>query len=99
MADYTTGGKFTLTTSEVREGYSQAYLGDGSLVDQETVAAENRGDFDRWLAAHDAEVARKAAEKGWDEGQGAGTVAAINFTPLPPNPYRAEQIGENRGND
>lgn len=24
--------------------------------------------FDRWLAAHDAEVRRQAAEEAWDEG-------------------------------
>lgn len=32
-----------------------------------------------------------ALERAWDEGQGAGTVAAINFTPLEPNPYRAKR--------
>ena len=33
----------------------------------------------------DLDVIRAEA---WDEGQGAGTVAALNFTPLEPNPYR-----------
>jgi hypothetical protein len=33
--------------------------------------------------------ANKVAADAWDEGQGEGTVAALNFTPLPPNPYRA----------
>ena len=41
----------------------------------------------RWLAEHD----RQVAEKAWDEGQGEGVVAAINHTPLLPNPYRTAE--------
>lgn len=33
--------------------------------------AESTAEFDRWLARHDAEVERAAAEKAWDEGYGA----------------------------
>ncbi len=38
-----------------------------------------------------AEHDRQVAEKAWDEGQGEGVVAAINHTPLPPNPYRTTE--------
>ena len=63
-------------------------------------------EHDYWLEAHDAEVARKAAEKAFDEGQKSGMRFADRAAkaeqigrpdlpgPLSPNPYRAEQIGK-----
>lgn len=44
--------------------------------------------FDRWLAAHDAQIAADAWEEGWNAG-----VDDANFGPRPKtgNPYRKEQ--------
>lgn len=53
---------YTPTTEEVRRGFGEAFTGDGSIVDQDAVAAENRAEFDRWLAAHDAEVRAEGVE-------------------------------------
>lgn len=54
MSDYTP------TTEEVREDYA---LGRNEVVGAGWYD-QHRAEFDRWLAAHDAEVASKA----WDEG-------------------------------
>lgn len=55
-------------------------------------------EFDRWLAAHDAEVKAEA----WDEGWNSGTSRAMRrmsdepTLPLKPtNPYRAAEIADN----
>ena len=44
--------------------------------------------YDRWLAAHDAEVARAAAEQAWDEGHRAEEAGFCIDT----NPYRADRL-------
>ena len=49
--------------------------------------AGDRASFRRWLSERD----RQVAERAWDDGQGEGVVAAINHTPLPPNPYRTAE--------
>ncbi len=56
MSDYTP------TTENIRSCYVYATEGyDGGLAIPEQ---QSKAEFDRWLAAHDAEVASKA----WDEG-------------------------------
>lgn len=70
-----TEADYTPTTATVRDCYMSLARGRGTFV---------LAEFDRWLAS----VQREAAANAWDEGQGAGTVAAVNFTPLEPNPYR-----------
>ena len=58
--------EYTPTTSEVREQFARGarggYGGSAEAGAHRRVAAQNK--FDRWLAAHDREV----AEKAWDEG-------------------------------
>ncbi len=80
------------TANEIRDGYAMNEFGE---VNDHWAA-----DFDRWIFAHDAEVARKAAEVAWEIG-GADHMARVNALtdmgpdyPIPVNPYRAEQIGE-----
>lgn len=53
--------EYTPTTDEVRDGFSNAYLGDGSYTAVEKVIERQESEFDRWLAAHDADV-RKPLE-------------------------------------
>ena len=57
MSDYTP------TTKEVREDYA---LGRNEVVGAGWYD-QHRAEFDRWLAAHDAEVTAKALERGVDE--------------------------------
>lgn len=46
-------------------------------------AREFRGGTEECILAY----GRLVATVAWAEGQGAGTVAAVNGTPLEPNPY------------
>lgn len=48
--------EYTPTTEEVREGFGEAFVGDGSMVDPDDVRRENKIEFDRWLEQHDREV-------------------------------------------
>ena len=54
--------KYAPTTGEVRRRYAYARSGKPGHKNQGAVA-----EFDRWLAAHDAEVTAKALERGVDE--------------------------------
>lgn len=54
MTDNDIEAAYTPTTTEVRERF---WIDDGGISDPADAAA-----FDRWLAAHDAEVAAKALE-------------------------------------
>ena len=56
------------TTEEVREGFGEAFVGDGSMVDPDDVRRENKIEFDRWLAEHD----RQVAERVWREAYYTG---------------------------
>lgn len=51
---------------------------------------------DAWLAAHDAEVARAAAEKAWDEGRSAAVNSHPSWWPTLTNPYRNPEPQEPR---
>lgn len=73
--------KYTPTADEVRD----AFAGKGKGYANSSHYERQGSEFDRWLDEHDRQVKAEA----WEEGQDEGTVAAINFTPLPPNPYRA----------
>lgn len=57
MSDYTP------TTEEVREDYA---IGRNEVIGAGWYSL-HRAEFDRWLAAHDAEVTAKALERGVDE--------------------------------
>ena len=93
---------YTPTTEAVREAYLMGERTPPYIVNDGPICAQ----FDRWLAAHDAEVARAAAEKAWDEGQKSGmrytdrmrAAYEIGRPELPgppsPNPYRLEQNDE-----
>lgn len=61
------GDEYTPTTDEIRRDWVQLSADAYSLVtdDADEVAV---AEFDRWLEAHDREV----AEKAWDEGQKSG---------------------------
>ena len=54
--------KYAPTTGEVRRRYAYARSGKPGHKNQGAVA-----EFDRWLAAHDAEVAAKALEDAADQ--------------------------------
>lgn len=89
--------EFTPTTAEVRERFI-----DGFPMDTWVVArAELGADFDRWLAAHDAEVARKALTDAAETfmarlPDGTSNGRAYNsYTVAEMLRTRAEQIGEN----
>lgn len=73
-------------TQDVKNCYVFAGAGpDGSTVKPARVL---RHEFDRWLEAHDREVAAKA----WDEGCDACEefVDGPDWAPAPTNPYRAD---------
>ena len=53
---------YTPNTQEVRHAFGEAFVGDGSMFDIEEVSKENRAQFDRWLAAHNSQVAADALE-------------------------------------
>ncbi len=69
--------EYTPTTAEVRDGYGDSNLGDGSHADPRIVREQNLAEFDRWLTTIKAEA--------WDEA-----INAIQWTtPEPPdNPHR-----------
>ena len=82
-----TGDEYTPTTEHIREyveigGEPRPWLPPTPDEDAKRAAA-----FDRWLAAHDAQV----AEKAWDGGAKAGFGASPILTRgqlLATNPYR-----------
>lgn len=83
------------TTDEIR--YQFAHTGWPWMVEQQEEV------FDAWLAAHDAEVAREAAEKGWREGAMSTEAFYLSrdphrregdVLPIPANPYRKEASDE-----
>ena len=51
--------------------------------------------FKRWLAAHDAEVAREAAAQHWDEGHDAGFYAREKWLPLGEGRDASESTAQN----
>lgn len=61
--------EYTPTTEEVRSSFASNQFVQRGEFEFELLAEDEAGaEFDRWLAAHDAEVAAKA----WDEGHDAG---------------------------
>lgn len=83
--------EYTPTTEDVRDAYTHGaallppYYSDGF----QAALAGRRAEFDRWLAAHDREVAARA----WDEGYEAGRENALAEpgSGIPgSNPYRVE---------
>lgn len=55
------------TTADIRAGFIECGLGDGSYLDQDDVRALNASEFDAWLKSHDAEVERAAAARALEE--------------------------------
>ena len=47
---------YTPSLERVRDGFAHSYLGDGSEADPRQVVAEQYGQFDRWIARHDAAI-------------------------------------------
>ena len=81
---------YTPTDASVRESFMYAQLSGRGLDTNQigTSTTVNLSEkYDRWLSERD----RQVAECAWDDGQGEGVVAAINHTPLPPNPYRTAE--------
>lgn len=76
MSDYTPD------TDEVKIHYAYPYRDD--LKDTK------RAEFDRWLAAHDREVAAKAWAEGYDAGLGDGYDPGLGYGPevSAKNPYK-----------
>lgn len=54
--------EYTPTTDEVQDYYVHGQFADPEMSEQEHVEA-----FNRWLAAHDAEVGRAAAARALEE--------------------------------
>lgn len=78
--------RYTPTTAHVRDSYIQ-----GQRQAFIASAGEHAEEFDRWLAAHDAEVAAKA----WEEGYHRGNMYALdepwdNRNHISRNPYRQD---------
>ena len=94
--------EYTPTTDEVRERFALveivAWNDDTRRNErQRRVAEKLLKRFDRWLASHDAEVARDAGERSWDEGYIAASAEAndggcVDFTEDADNPYRADRL-------
>ena len=80
--------EYTPTTEEVRHDYvSLDYPEGGYDYDTEAEEKVRAVDFDRWLAAHDAQMRADA----WDEGHERGWMDGVeNAEPASPNPYRKE---------
>lgn len=73
----------TPTTDEIRE-----YVAYGDWGTEEHPVEE----FDRWLAKHDAEVERAAAEKAWQEGHDSSCIDWDHVCKAThPNPHRREE--------
>lgn len=69
--------EYTPTTEEVREAWNAAVVEGaaprGALVDSDWGdQAKTDAQFDRWLAARDAERDRQVAERAWAEGYRQG---------------------------
>ena len=58
---------YTPTDDDIAVAYEH-WGTSGDDWNYEQLKAQNRAEYSRWLIAHDAEVARVAAEKAWDEG-------------------------------
>lgn len=97
--------EYTPTTEEVKDTHRRGVSGDR----YPTRNGERRNpdaEFDRWLAARDAERDRQVAERAWDEGRRA-QIAHVDewvaaqipnsvdggYSPLV-NPYRKEATGD-----
>ena len=84
------GVEYTPTTAQVRSHYvgsvDEYGTRDGYALDLEEAGSA----FDRWLAAHDREVAERAWESGLNTGIGFKTAMDIlgPDAPEPTNPYR-----------
>lgn len=88
---------YTPTTEDVRKRYSGPFGGDmvaittvdkldsGAALDWRLARDVEAEAFDRWLAAHDREV----AERAWDECMAALDAAFGTEAPWPLNPYRS----------
>lgn len=73
--------KWTPSTAEVRAAYASDELGDLFKV------LESKREFDRWLEAHDREVAAESWEEGFRNGR-AKAEYGIYTNRLERNPYK-----------
>lgn len=84
----------TPSTREIKRVYSLAPvdLAGCNHTNENPAHAENL--FDQWLAAHDAEVAAGAWEKGVNTGIGYKTAMDTlgGSAPEPPNPYTTKEV-------
>lgn len=80
--------EYTPTTEQVREAYSlDPYIDYYDPVNAGALHAQARRDFDRWLAAHDRETARKAWDEAADTYERDALIGWATDTP-PSNPYK-----------
>ena len=91
MSDYTP------TTDEVRDRYAVSLFHTEHRLDGHVHDSVSDGDpeFERWLAAHDQEVAARAWDEGFDAGEkDAWDVDVTNESHVcTPNPYRSRSEG------
>jgi hypothetical protein len=52
--------EYTPTGSDIKSSYIEGSIGDGSVTNQDDDRLEASADFDRWLAAHDAQIRAEA---------------------------------------
>ena len=75
--------EYTPTTEKVKQAYSG--LHEKNYYDFD--ATQREENFDRWLAAHDAQIRAEA----WTEGRQRGWMDGVgNAESASPNPYRKE---------
>jgi hypothetical protein len=48
--------EYTPTGSDIKSSYIEGSIGDGSVTNQDDDRLGASADFDRWLAAHDAQI-------------------------------------------
>ncbi|UXO93877.1 hypothetical protein Pan2_58 [Pseudanabaena phage Pan2] len=91
--------EYTPTTEEVREAFvshgESAWFPTADSYDEWKDAGGAEGEFDRWLAERD----RQVAERAWDEGarhvyEGGKCSFARDGDPCPYNPYRKESTAD-----
>lgn len=78
--------EYTPTDTEIKDGYVHSFCSANNTNYWWHFKEIGEGDFDRWLAAHDAQIRAEAWEEGriaeHDEANGWGDAI---------NPYRKEQ--------
>ena len=82
--------EYTPTTQQVRRywQYGANAWSAASADDRDPVGQRFGAQFDRWLAAHDAEVKAEAWDEGYSAGNNTGLCGGCEDCELWSNPYR-----------